>query len=195
MKKFKDTFRFVSSNQKLNKECGYYLDDRIVGPEVEMTLDYVKSMGVFYKIISIIGIFFGLSFFIEFMNEMTIVSNIYLNICSVIIIPLIFLWIIVLAICRDNQSYDKLEKYKENHWNFVLTEVSSLNKGIFETTVCFKDFKNSIILKNKYAKYLNENSKVYVMTIDKNCSDILVIFDWNGESYRDRGFQVNKVNI
>ena len=193
MKRFKDVFRFVSNKQPLNKDIGYYLDDRIVGREIETSFDFLKFIGVFYKIVSIIAIFFAITTFIESLNELS--NNSYYNFFCIVIAPIIYLVIACISVHRDILVFDKLEKYKNNHWNFILTEIKSIRKGLFGTKVCFDGFENSVVLKNKYAKYLKENQKVYVITIEKDCSDILVIYDWNGESYRDRGFQVNKVNI
>ena len=77
MKRFKDVFRFVSNKQPLNKDIGYYLDDRIVGREIETSFDFLKFIGVFYKIVSIIAIFFAITTFIESLNELS--NNSYYN--------------------------------------------------------------------------------------------------------------------
>lgn len=195
MKRFKNDFRFVSSKQPLNKDRGYYLNDRIVGNEIETSFDYLKFVSALYKIMSIFAIISGIAIFIDFLCSVDNTNTFLYNFICVVIFPIIFLYIGILSMCREKLCKDKLNKYKENHWNLVLTEIKSVRKGFGNSVVYFEGFENSVVLKNKYAKYLKENQKVYLITIEKDCSDILVIYDWNGETYRDRGFQLNKVNI
>lgn len=195
MKRFKNDFRFVSSKQPLNKDRGYYLNDRIVGNEIETSFDYLKFASALYKILSIFAIISGIAIFIDFLCSVDNTNIFLYNFICVVIFPIIFLYIGILSMCREKLCKDKLNKYEENHWNLVLTEVKSIRKCFGNSVVYFEGFENGIVLKNKYAKYLKENQKVYLITIEKDCSDILVIYDWNGETYRDRGFQLNKVNI
>ena len=67
MKRFKNDFRFVSSKQPLNKDRGYYLNDRIVGNEIETSFDYLKFVSALYKIMSIFAIISGIAIFIDFL--------------------------------------------------------------------------------------------------------------------------------
>lgn len=195
MRRFKDDFRFISSKQPLNKDRGYYLNDRIVGNEIEISFDYLKFVSALYKIMSIFAIICGIATFIDCLCGIDNTNTFFYNFICVVIFPIIFLYIGILSMHKDNLCKNKLKKYENNHWNFVLTEVKSIRKGFSNSVVYFEGFENSVVLKNKYAKYLKENQKVYLITIEKDCSDILVIYDWNGETYSDRGFTVNNIEL
>ena len=169
----KITFRIYWWGISRNPKDQHTSDDMVYDPELAITItdDFALSE------VEIEGL----------LNELS--NNSYYNFFCIVIAPIIYLVIACISVHRDILVFDKLEKYKNNHWNFILTEIKSIRKGLFGTKVCFDGFENSVVLKNKYAKYLKENQKVYVITIEKDCSDILVIYDWNGETYRDRGFQ------
>ena len=44
----------------------------------------------------------------------------------------------------------------------MLTEVKSIRKGFSNSVVYFEGFENSVVLKNKYAKYLKENQNILI---------------------------------
>ena len=195
MKKFRDTFRFVSIKQPLNKGCLYSLNDSVVGREVETTFDYLKFISVLYKGMFFVALFSGFAILLQSLNNISEVDYFFYNFFCVVIAPILFFVISMFSKKREKQCIEKLKKYEENHWNLTLTKVTKIKKKFLETRVYFDGFENSIMLRNEYAKYLKKDAMVYVMTIDNNCSDILVIFDWNGETYRDRGFTVNKLLV
>ena len=195
MKKFRDTFRFVSIKQPLNKGSLYYLNDSVVGREVETSFDYLKFISVLYKALFFVGLFSGIAILFQSLNNISEVDYFFYNFFCVVIAPIIFFVLAIFSKIRERQCIEKLEKYKENHWNLTLTKVKKIKRRILESRVYFEGFENSIMLRNEYAKYLKKDAKVYVMTIDNDCSDILVIFDWNGETYKDRGFTVQNICV
>lgn len=195
MRKFRDTFRFVSIKQPLNKGSLYYLNDSVVGREVETSFDYLKFISVLYKALFFVGLFSGIAILFQSLNNISEVDYFFYNFFCVVIAPIIFFVLAIFSKIRERQCIEKLEKYKENHWNLTLTKVKKIKRRILESRVYFEGFENSIMLRNEYAKYLKKDAKVYVMTIDNDCSDILVIFDWNGETYKDRGFTVQNICV
>lgn len=195
MRKFRDTFRFVSIKQPLNKGSLYYLNDSVVGSEVETSFDYLKFISVLYKALFFVGLFSGIAILFQSLNNISEVDYFFYNFFCVVIAPIIFFVLAIFSKIRERQCIEKLEKYKENHWNLTLTKVKKIKRRILESRVYFEGFENSIMLRNEYAKYLKKDAKVYVMTIDNDCSDILVIFDWNGETYKDRGFTVQNICV
>ena len=68
MRKFRDTFRFVSIKQPLNKGSLYYLNDSVVGSEVETSFDYLKFISVLYKALFFVALFAGIAVFIQSIN-------------------------------------------------------------------------------------------------------------------------------
>ena len=195
MRKFRDTFRFVSIKQPLNKGSLYYLNDSVVGREVETSFDYLKFISVLYKAMFFVTLFSGIAILFQSLNNISEVDYFFYNFFCVVIAPIIFFVLAIFSKIRERQCIEKLEKYKENHWNLTLTKVKKIKRRILESRVYFEGFENSIMLRNEYAKYLKKDAKVYVMTIDNDCSDILVIFDWNGETYKDRGFTVQNICV
>ena len=195
MRKFRDTFRFVSIKQPLNKGSLYYLNDSVVGREVETSFDYLKFISVLYKALFFVGLFSGIAILFQSLNNISEVDYFFYNFFCVVIAPIIFFALAIFSKIRERQCIEKLEKYKENHWNLTLTKVKKIKRRFLESRVYFEGFENSIMLRNEYAKYLKKDAKVYVMTIDNDCSDILVIFDWNGETYKDRGFTVQNICV
>lgn len=193
MKKFRDTFRFVSIKQPLNKGSLYYLNDSVVGREVETSFDYLKFISVLYKALFFVALFSGVAVFIQSLNYVSEVDYFFYNFFCLVVAPIIFFVISAFSKKREKQCIEKLKKYEDNHWNLTLTRVKRIKKKFLESRIYFEGFENSIMLRNEYAKYLKKDAKVYVMTIDNDCSDILVIFDWNGETYKDRGFTVSNL--
>ena len=69
VKKFRDTFRFVSIKQPLNKGNLYYLNDSVVGREIETSFDYLKFLSVLYKALFFVALFSGIAVLFQSLNN------------------------------------------------------------------------------------------------------------------------------